>query len=296
MYIYYIIYSLNANYKYLLMIKRKYTKDGWKYSYKGESISLTHLSVTKENAFLTNEDNKNLIKMESAFRNEISRYNDKLEFLHEYNEIEKPIKNYNGPFYKFVPSHVYENYLKKGKFQLGSSQYYRAIEKEESRDAIEGYCNLTIISKNREISTSVISGYNHYMLCGTTNLEQVEYMTKRFGGFVMEVRNLNSFARKVKTCIGAEKWDIQDIRYDDYNLLKIEKEIKDINGFGAELSEEAFSLIKDYSLYQSLFVKPRCFKSENEVRIAFKVKRVVKDIMSFQNIGLLNEVRFIKLG
>ena len=41
-------------------------------------------------------------------------------------------------------------------------------------------------------------------------------MAKKFGGYVMKINNIGSFAEKVSKAVGAESWQVRKVAYTDY--------------------------------------------------------------------------------
>ncbi len=201
---------------------------------------------------------------------------------------------FQKPFYKFIHKETYDNYIKKGKFQLGSLQYYREIEKNDSRDEKEGFSNLIIKSGNRQILTSVISGFNKYVFCGTHSLEQQESMAKSFGGYVMKIDNIHSFAEKVLKAIGADEWLVNKVCYTDYKAYSAEIQPINFSGVSSDLSDELFNILYQLSESPSVFSKPTRFNDEQELRLAFTMRKDVKTTFNFDSLGLLDYIEIIK--
>lgn len=198
-------------------------------------------------------------------------------------------------FYKFISKATYENFLKKGKFQLGSLKFYREIENLNSRDEKEGFSNLLINSGNRSIFTSVIAGFNHYIFCGRDTNDKSNIMSNKFGDICLKIKNIKAFADKIKKSIGAKNWTIKKVTYSDFKAYSTNQLITDLKGVSPDLSDEFFNYLIQYSFLPSIFCKPTCFSTENELRLTFEMDKNVKKKMNFDNLGLLDQIEIIKI-
>ena len=55
-------------------------------------------------------------------------------------------------------------------------------------------------------------------------------MSAKYGGYIMIIKNIKSFAEKVKTAIGAQSWYVNEISYSDYKAYSVDTIISDLNG------------------------------------------------------------------
>ena len=196
-------------------------------------------------------------------------------------------------FYKFIRKDVFDNFYKKGKFQLGSLQLYREIENGNSRDEKEGFSNLLIRSNNRHIFTSVISGFNHYIFCGTDTINETTVLSEKFGNVCIKIKSIKSFAEKIKKSIGAKSWQIKNVTYTDFKAYSIVQEIKNLDGI-TDMNEEFFKYSIDFSLLPSIYSKPLRFSNESELRLTFDMGRNVKKKLHFDNLGLLEDFEVLR--
>lgn len=274
---------------------RQFMKNvGFKYVLNNRSLIIQIITMTKKNIKLTNTQIEVFIKATSKYLDAIQNVDNLIELFGSMDFVYPEQTNYSKPFYKFIHKETYDNFISKGKFQLGTLQYYREIERQESRDYKEGFSNLIINSGDRQILTSVISGFDKYILCGTHDSENVEYMSAKYGGYIMVIKNIKSFAEKVKTAIGAESWYVNEINYTDYKAYSVNASISDINGVSPDLSDELFNILYEISGKPSVYAKPTRFKDEKELRLSFTMPRDVKTRLNFDDIGLLTEVKIIK--
>ena len=250
--------------------------------------------MTKENLKLTNTQVEVFIKATSKYLDAIQNADNLIELFGSMDFVYPDHSTFSRPFYKFIHKETYDNFVSKGKFQLGTLQYYRDIERQESRDEKEGFANLIINSGNRQILTSVISGFDKYILCGTYDIDNVDYMSTKYGGYIMKINNIHSFAEKVKTAIGAQSWYVNEITYSDYKAYSVDTIISDLNGVSPDLSDEFFDILFEISEKPSVYAKPTRFMDEKELRLSFTMSRDVKTRLNFENVGLLAEVEILK--
>jgi|GEM_PF-2680856 hypothetical protein len=277
-------------------MKRNFLKNlGVEYTHKKISILIQIISVTKEGAKFSNEQIKALIKSVSTYINSVDKLDNSKELFGEININPKNENIENLTFYKYISKSTCDNFISKGKFQFGSLKYYREIERDESRDEKEGYSNLVFENLDRQFFTSVISGFNYYILCGTNTLTHEEYMSDQFGDYVMKIKNIKSFAESVKKSIGAKSWACQKVNYSDFKSNIIRTELDNFEGAKPDLSPEIFELIKNNSIDSSVFTKPTSFESENEVRLIFEMDKNSKKKLNIVNQGLLDNIEIIKI-
>lgn len=275
-------------------MKGRFIKNvGFEYTYKKVSLILQLITVTKENNNLSEEQLKVVIKATSTYLNSIDNKINLLELFGKIEVKEEQVKINDLTFYKFISKDTYENFIRKGKFQLGSLKYYRAIERAESRDEKEGFCNLIFENHNRQFFSSAISGFNYFILCGTHKLDEKKYMSKNFGDYVLKIKNINSFANSIKKAIGAQDWNIQKVSYSDFKAHKVQTDLQNFEGANPELSTEIFKLINKHSVFPSIFIKPNVFQPENELRLAFRMDKNVKPKLNFDNKGLLDYIETV---
>jgi hypothetical protein len=267
---------------------------GFEYILNNRSLILQNIFMTKENIFFSNDELENILKIFSDYLKNYSKNPNAYDLFGEIHYIDNKHNSYSGPLYKFIHKDTYNNFISKGKFQLGSLQYYREIERDESRDEKEGYSNIILNTNNRQILTSVISGFNNYIFCGTSNLNQINVMTKNFGGYIIKIKNVKSFADKIKSAIGAVSWQIEKVNYTDFKAFKSSLNTIDLKGVSPDLSDELFDILYKLSERPSLFSKPTRFKTEQEIRLAFTMNQRVKQRLNFDNLGLLDHIEIIK--
>jgi len=276
------------------MIRRFHSNIGCEYELNKVSLIVQLITMTKENVYFSESEIKVFIKATSNYFNAISKKKSSARDL--FGEIlvtDEDESLDDCTFYKYIPNDIYRNFISKGAFQLGSLKKYREIENKKIRDEKEGFCNLIIHSANREILTSVISGFNHYVFCGTYKVDESNYMSSNFGNTVIRIKNIKAFADKIQETIGAKKWTLKKVNYTDYKAYLINQEIKDLSGVGPDLSEELFQYLLMYTEFPSIFSKPVLFQPENELRLSFEMNTNVKKEHDFNNMELLDEIEVI---
>ena len=277
------------------MIRRFHKLVGYEYKHNNKSLLLQLIYMTKENFLFTEDELKNMIEITSNFLDKTSRnLESPSKFFGNILEPTSYIEDHGIPLYKFIPQEVYQNHILKGHFRLGSLKYYREIENESSKDPKEGFSNIIINSGNRQIFTSLISGFDQYVFCGTYTLEESVYMSKRFGGVVIKIKNLRSFAEKIKNAIGAQKWYSKKVTYSDLKAYKVKQLIEDLNGVGPDLSVELFKYLLSFSTVPSVFSNPARFAPEQEIRLSFEMNKNTKRKLDICNKALLKEIELIK--
>lgn len=284
-------------------MKEEFIKDvGIKHSIDKKSIIIQILAIGKKNISFTDDDIKNFIKIWGNYLDSIS--NNKNSIREYFGEIMTPQPNNqieNQAFYKFTSQKIYEIYLKRGKFQLGSLLKYREIENQSSRDEKEGLSNIIIKSTNREILSTVLSGLNYYILCGTYNLDNRDYMVEKYGSKILKIPNVKSFANSLCKSIGAKKWYLQKVQYSDFKAYKLEYEIRNLEGVMGDYDtlneiskEDLFNCLYKNSFSTSLFVKPTRFNKDQELRLVFEMSKDVRKELNFDNLGLLKQIQICR--
>jgi hypothetical protein len=276
-------------------MKEQFIQDvGHKYTIDKKSIILQLFSVTKENKPLADSELKTFIKIMNQYFDAIS--NNKNSIRDYFGEIMTPLsinQIENQAFYRFI-SPEEERRLKKGNFQLGSLQKYREIEDQNRRDEFEGISSIIIKSNNREVFTTVLTGFNYYILCGTCEMNNSEYMSEKYGSKILRISNVKSFSNAVCKSIGAKKWYLQKVQYSDFKAYKIEHEIKTLETSNLSFNEEIFDILYKHSFFPSIFVKPTRFNTEKELRLIFEMPKDVRKELKFDNLGLVNQIKICK--
>lgn len=79
------------------------------------------------------------------------------------------------PFYKYVSNDIFNNYIKKGKWQLGCISQYRTIENKKQRDEFEGFSFLHFNLNNQQFSSVCNAGFNYLIFCGTKSENSLQH-------------------------------------------------------------------------------------------------------------------------
>jgi hypothetical protein len=286
------------------MIEPKFEQyGGYRYSNGGISI-LTHtLALFKENATVTNLELNNYFRATNRFLEGVDAYDpEKQQFskiltADDFRDIDKSI-----PFYKYVPQQTLDHLLNDS-FQFGSIQYYRNIEKQNSKDGMEGLTNLTIATPRRLIGTSLVSGYNSAILCGTSRLDKRAHMLDRFGGRIIKISNLRGFSEHVRASLGARRAYFNNVTYNDLKLFRVKtlkpfevlkKEAPNDNFDPKDIDERIFTFLYKSSFLSSLFVKPTRFSIEQELRLVFELSKDIPDVLRITNEGLAKYIEVIQ--
>ncbi len=174
-------------------------------------------------------------------------------------------------------------------FIKATSTYFDQISNK--KDLQELFGNLDFVFDDTK---NYHGTFYKYILCGTPNIEQQEKLAKKFGGYVMKINNIGSFAEKVKKAVGAEYWQLRKVNYTDYKAFNTEVHLADLDGVSPDLSDELFNILIKISENPSIFSKPVGFIDEQELRLVFSMPRDVKRLLNFDNLGLLEEIEIIK--
>jgi hypothetical protein len=281
-------------------MKDKFIKHtGFQHFHDKKSLISQLLTIGKENIEFNPAHQAVIIKAFDEYQN--YQRKKKTKIADGFQLIPMELEEYeNKPFYKFISKSIYNDFISKGKFRLGSLKLYREIEDYKARDEREGCVNLIFKMGNRYILSSVISGFNHYIFCGSHSIDNAEVKSNNFGDYIMKISNVKSFAEAVKRAIGAKKWDLKKIIYQDFkaSYFEIPMDNELLSSLLNEkfvMTPKFFNLLYESSKTSSLFVKPSYFKPEEELRITFTMEKDVKKFLDFHNQGLLNYIEFIKV-
>ena len=268
-------------------------KEGVHIKYKNKNLILNGAAVIKE---LLNDDQLlSFSKIVLRFNQAIGRISNrelkpeelKISETKQLRDIHKPV-----PFYKYISKHDYDEYFSKGYFQLGTSKYYRDIERNESKDGFEGF-NISILQvNNSQIPITLFRCNNYLIFCGTS-IKSSGYMHQKFGEVEMEIQDSASFATNLAKTIGAIDYTIANVEYTNSKIVK-SKHIN-IDRFSPEdfiHREDIIELLLLTSLYPSLYVKPKMFHPENELRIVFEMPDDYPTCHRFHDLTLLNHMGF----
>jgi len=207
--------------------------------------------------------------------------------------LSSEIVNDYSPFSKYVSDKVFNQYIKNGHWQLGNIQLYRSIENVKQRDEFEGYSFLNFNVNNHVISQVCNTGFNYLIFCGTKSSNSI-FHQQQFGKKELYFHDVKTFSEKVCESIGATRFFVQNV---EYNTLKAYSDNKLILNTHKEINEflstpDYFDLLSEIAIYPSLFVKPENFKTENEVRIIFEMKKDYYKPYKFYNRQLIDLVEF----
>jgi len=203
-------------------------------------------------------------------------------------------KQFDGPFVKYVKKDVYEKYIKKGNFQLGTIQYYQKVENPKIRDEYEGFSNLLIPVNQYNLCYTTFSGFEYLIFCGTLTSNSVAHKDQ-FGEVQITIPNINSFANAIQKSIGAKSYVIGRVSYDNLKLFKANSIMADNLDIDNLFTHELLDYVDKFTLAPSLFVKPEAFNHEQEVRIVFEMNKVQKGPKIINNLGLKSfmDVRYL---
>src|SRR5262245_14851826 len=172
-----------------MTITYKFERDaGHRFCKDGVSILLHAPTAAKKGVVLTHTDCVNLFRHLSEYLEAIGTYSLKTSDFGKVLTISDFPSLENVVFYKFGAEHMLND-----SFQFGSIGFYRNIEKPSSKDDREGFCNLVISTRARVIGASVVAGYNDYLLCGSSSLDNRTQMSNRFGPNIIKISDVKGF-------------------------------------------------------------------------------------------------------
>lgn len=271
-------------------LKFFHSKEGVIASYKKNKFILGFLSISEEGIDFTDEEYNSFAEITLKYH--CSVRNVPLHKIEKSIPVSKKIINDYSPFRKYVKKDIFDNYISKGIFQLGTIEQYRTIENKSQRDEFEGHSFLNLNINNHIVSSICNSGFNYLIFCGTKS-ENSEEHKKQFGDIELNFPNVKTFAETICKIIKAKRYFIQNVEYNTLKLYinkdKITSSKININQI---LTPAYFDIIKEHLIYPSLFVKPEFFKPENEVRIVFEMTKDYFKPYRIENKELLKYVKY----
>lgn len=283
------------------IIKTEFLKyKGFLHTKDNISILTQFLTITKENVKLSDAQ-------KASMSNIVLDYLIKVGNLKQYSESDKEIliKDYFKPatnqhFYKYVSKQIYNDYISKGCFRLGSIKYYQTVENIKIQDAHEGFTNLFIDYKNKQLMVTLFSGYNFAIFCGTSNFNSInnklENMNDKFGDIILKIKNPLFFANEIRKIIGAKYFYCYEVKYSTRKVFSInmgnvylDLMIKD----KYKITPNLFDLFYNNSFFPSLFIKPVFFSEEKEIRIAFEMPKDINEPIDIESKELLKHIEII---
>lgn len=275
----------------MTLLKGQFLRDkGLRFYKSDKSILISSFGVLKDGKEY--EDKEKWTKAWADYRNAIDGF-EYLPKVSNQRKFQDDFTRESNFIYKYVSKETYEKFISKGHFQFGTIEYYQTTENRKIKDSEEGCTTLYIKTNNRELNLSVMSGFNYYIFCGTTNFRQDKLLCDRFGEYLLKI-NINSFAKAVKKAIGAKNYFIENVKYSSAKFHSITREVDYNEIQTGQISSELFDIIQNESLIPSIFGKPVYYEDENEVRLIFEMSKDCKKPMRIKNLGLLDFIEIVK--
>ena len=286
----------------MTLIKSKFLKyKGFLHTKNNISLLAQFFSITKENIRLTDAEKA---KMSNAIVDyllnvgNLKRYPENIDNI-LVRDIFTPS---TGHIYKYINEQVYNDFISKGIFRLGSIKYYQAVENDRIKDEFEGFTNLFLDYINRELMVTLFSGYNFAIFCGTSNYNSnsnnSEDMKNKFGRIILKISDPIEFGNIIKETLRAKSYYCYEIKYSarkifsiDFGNERFDHTFKD----KYEITPELFDIFYNNSFFPSLFIKPEFFSDEKEIRIAFEMDRDIDDPIDIENKDLLKYIEILNL-
>ncbi|WP_424492719.1 hypothetical protein [Salinimicrobium sp. GXAS 041] len=270
-------------------LKFSHTKEGVVAKYQNKKIIISNLTISKKDNFT---DDKLLALAKGTFQLQCAVRGWPVHKVEKSYPVSPKQANDYTPFSKYVSDEIFEKYIKKGIWQLGTIEQYKTIENKKQRDEFEGISYLNLDINEHLVSVLCTSGYNYLIFCGTNSSGSTNHQTQ-FGGKELFFPNVRSFAEAVKKSINAKRYFIQKIEYNTFKFYVNKNSIIDSQiDLNNVLTPRFFEVLKDHLVYPSLFVKPEFFTPENEVRIVFEMPKDYKKPLRFENRQLLDYIKY----
>jgi hypothetical protein len=266
------------------------------------SVLLHAAARVKHDATLTSLDVLNYFKRINQFLQTVGAYEREDIDVNKIMRVEDFPDLDEVEFYKFLPGSTVD-YYRAGKFQFGSVQFYRDIENQSSRDRMEGLANIIFHGPKHDWAMSLASGYNFGMLCGTSSLNARDHLSGQFGAQIIKIANLRAFAEEVKVRLGAKRYYLNHVSYNDLKLfrtrtlnrIKLSHNNAPGNSAPDLVTDAFFNLFYERSFFASLFMKPTRFAAENELRLVFEMPTDIAPpgVLRLADPTLLKHIEFL---
>ncbi|MBR0695566.1 hypothetical protein [Bradyrhizobium lablabi] len=271
--------------------------------FKGNVSVLLHAAARfKRDAVVTNIDLFNFFRHLNRYLQNVGAYEFERQGPSKLMTADNFLTLEGAVFYKFMSDSTLSHFMN-GSFQLGSISYYRSIEQQNSKDAMEGLANIAFQAPGNVFGLSLASGYNFGIFCGAQNLDRCAEMSERFGPRIIRIANLQSFAEEIKILFGANRFYYGHVIYNDLKLLRA-KTLKTIrlsqepstNFDPALINDALFDLLYKTSFHPSLFMKPTRFAIEDELRLVFEMPVDVPPpyVLRKANVDLMKHIDIIR--
>lgn len=187
--------------------------------------------------------------------------------------------------YKFTSEDVFEKYIKGGEFLLSSLERYRDMEGQgnPAGDRFEGASFCFYDVGKYELGIATLSGFDSFIFSAAKDLVNKEEMKRRFGPVVLKIE-LMPFARQIANMVGSTEPDVRLVRYTNLKIYtdKIGIRLYDDDP-PIRMSPNLAIALREKGRIPSVFLKPKDFSWEREVRIVFRQKSDVDLMLGVKN-------------
>jgi hypothetical protein len=217
----------------------------------------------------------------------------------DFREIE------DGPLYKYIRQDTL-SFMERGSFQFGTAEYYRNSPNIKIRDRREGAGHFHLGFLNDQFNTSLISGYNCAVFCGTSLIDGPDdaFMRDQFGPHRIRIESSREFMSRASKCIGAHRARVYDVVYRDVQSYTVEfpdiSRLLEIEAGGnftstslRKLNREFFAVFYEYGLLPGLFAKPVSYSRERERRLIFETRKDLSKPIIVEDKRLLSFITFL---
>lgn len=270
----------------------RYSKDGLVYERMNKSIIVSQFGQTKPGIRLTDDEKTRLGGSIMKYLSDIENVKKDFELTSSRLYTRDSFCNFKGKsILKFTPFPIARFKFNEGNIKLGSLDHYRKIENEKSRDVLEGFSFYTVSLGNSEVNLTMAGGFDYLIFCGTTveiSPYEFKWLQNQFGSSCIQIYDVQSFADEVCKTIHAKEYFISEIHYTNSKTVSSDLRKYNFNPDYFDIIGDNFEFFLKETSHPSLFLKPEAFKSEKEIRIAFRLgENSRQSFTTFKNRKLL---------
>jgi hypothetical protein len=275
-----------------------YKNEGFRIYKGGISILAQTHAITKENTFFTEQQILNQAKATQTLLDSIAsrppRNINNPQVLQLDKIFSAPTPD---PFYKYISKDSLNNYILKGKFRLGSLEYYQKTTNKNIQDTYEGFTHLAISYQNRQRLQAFYSGFNYLIFCGTyvaPTDKRAAHLLKNFGDCVIQIKDIDGFQSTITKHLSSKKHFRHNVKYEPIKIIQTytAERLDDIDE--PIITDSTFNLIYDTVTLPSIFMKPINYDIEHELRLAFEMPKDQKASLDIELPELLDFIEVIQ--
>jgi len=203
----------------------------------------------------------------------------------------------NDSFYKYISRESLDNFILKGKFRLGSLEYYQKTSNKNIQDVYEGFTHLAINYQNRQRIQAFYSGFNYLIFCGSyipPSDNRANHLLKNFGDCVIRIKDINGFQNAIAGHLSSKKHFRHNVIYEPIKIIQTYTAERLDNIDGPLMTDSTFNLIYNTVSLPSIFIKPTNYCVEYELRLAFEMSWDQKTPLDIDCPGLLDFIEVVQ--